>query len=113
MTVDSEIVPDPRVSPGRRVAQAQAAQNLQNQGKRMQRGDHDVRSHVRMVRGGGASFTNPYFGCLGDAGLNDAALHIWSGWVSVTKAECESSTQLTLIKHRHSAAQKKKRYLAI
>eukprot|EP01047_Picozoa_sp_COSAG01_P019303 COSAG01_NODE_1069_length_11875_cov_244.112716_4_plen_924_part_00 len=55
-------------------------------------GDHDVRSHVRMVRGGGASFTNPYFGCLGDAGLNDAALHIWSGWVSVTKAECESST---------------------
>ena len=55
-------------------------------------GDHDVRSHVRMVRGGGASFTNPYFGCLGDAGLADAAIHIWSGWVSVTKAECESST---------------------
>ena len=37
VTVDSEIVPDPRVSPGRRAAQAQAAQNLQNQGKRMQR----------------------------------------------------------------------------
>ena len=55
-------------------------------------GDHDVRSHVRMARGGSGSFTNPYFGCLGDAGLADAAIHIWSGWVSVTKAECESST---------------------
>jgi hypothetical protein len=54
--------------------------------------DHDVRSHIRMVRGGSASFTNPYFGCLGLSGLSDAAIHIWSGWVSVTKAECESST---------------------
>ena len=45
-----------------------------------------------MIRGGCASFTNPYFGDLGFSGLADAAIHIWSGWVSVTKAECESST---------------------
>eukprot|EP01050_Picozoa_sp_SAG11_P018290 SAG11_NODE_2742_length_3021_cov_2.505476_2_plen_380_part_00 len=55
-------------------------------------GDHDVRSHVRMVRGGSGSFSNSYFGCLGDSGITDAALHIFCGWVSVTKAECESST---------------------
>ena len=51
-----------------------------------------MRSHIRMVRGGSASITNAYFGDLADSGLPDAAVHIWSGWVTVNKAEYESST---------------------
>ena len=45
-----------------------------------------------MVRGGSASITNAYFGDLAESGLPDAAIHIWSGWVTVNKAEYESST---------------------
>ena len=44
------------------------------------------------LAGGSASITNAYFGDLADAGLPDAAIHIWSGWVTVNKAEYESST---------------------
>ena len=37
VTVDSVIVPEPRVSPRRAAAQALAARNLQKQGQKMQR----------------------------------------------------------------------------